>query len=128
MTKQILVVDDDSQIRTLVRLVLERKGYQVTEAASGYAALSSLEALTPDLMILDIMMPGMDGFELCRRIRSRRETAITPVIMFSASEHQKASYRSLEAGADEFMSKASPPLVLAKRIEQILGTSRVEIL
>jgi DNA-binding response OmpR family regulator len=127
MPKKIMVVDDDAQVRLLVRLILERKGYQVIEANDGMSALFSLETLTPDLLILDIMMPGMDGFELCRRVRSRPETALTPVIMFSASDNQKVSYSSLESGADEYMPKTSPPLVLARRVEQLLGVSPIQV-
>jgi DNA-binding response OmpR family regulator len=113
MPKKIMVVDDDAQVRLLVRLILERKGYQVIEANDGMSALFSLETLTPDLLILDIMMPGMDGFELCRRVRSRPETAV--------------SYSSLESGADEYMPKTSPPLVLARRVEQLLGVSPIQV-
>ncbi len=120
MNSQIMVVDDEPGLLNLVNIVLKRRGYAVMTANGPFAALSMLESSTPDLFILDMMMPGMDGAELCKRIRSRPETAHKPIIIFSANSDAASVARSLSAGADAHVSKsAAKDLVVY--IQELIG-------
>jgi CheY-like chemotaxis protein len=120
MTKQILIVDDEAQTRTLVSMVLERKGFRVIEAFDGPSALRLLEFTTPDLMIVDIVMPGIDGIELCRRVRARDKTLRMPIIAFAASGSSRLDRNVRDAGADEFLPKTNPPQDLTRLVQRLL--------
>jgi len=119
--KQIMVVDDEPSILMLIELSLKRSGYNVIKANDPFEALSLLESETPDLFILDMMMPGMDGLELCQKIRSRPETAATPVIVFSAYSDPKNNERSSAAGANAFVAK-SESKELVNRVHTLLSS------
>ena len=123
MTKQILVVDDDAQTRALVKMVLQRSGFQTLEAFDGQSALRLLEFSTPDLLIVDMMMPGIDGLELCRCLRSRRPTIETPIIVFTAVTSSRLDKAAREAGANEFLPKTSPPRELTATVQRLLGVT-----
>jgi len=127
MTKQIMVVDDDAQTRALVGLVLQRCGYKTLEAFDGQSALRLLDFTTPDLLIVDVMMPGIDGLELCRRLRARQQTTTTPIIVFSAAGSTKLERASREAGANEFLPKTSPPQELLSVVQRLLGVGTVDL-
>ena len=101
----ILVVDDEVGALTLIGIMLERGGFEVSKARDAYAALNSLQAYTPDLIILDVMMPGMNGIELCRRIREMPTTRETPVVMLSARGDPASVDAGLEAGANDYLQK-----------------------
>jgi CheY-like chemotaxis protein len=120
MSKEIMVIDDDLQMRRLVSLVLQRRGFAVVEAKDAYAALNLLEDMTPTLIILDLMMPGMDGFELCRKIRSDKHTRETPIIAMSASFGSQNERLSLEAGANQYLSKVSLHVYLTVTVTELL--------
>src|SRR5262245_56877329 len=105
MNKKILVVDDDREILTLLTFMLSRRGYIVETAQDGFSALEKLASSTPDLFIIDIMMPGMSGFELCTRIRERCETAQIPIIICSADANPENRQRGLAVGANDFIPK-----------------------
>ncbi|MEF2655586.1 MAG: response regulator transcription factor [Eggerthellaceae bacterium] len=110
---RILVVDDDQAIADLLRTLLEAEGMHVTTCLSGYAALDALDAEQFDLGILDIMMPGMDGFELCRRIRARSEM---PLLFLSAKDEETDKVIGFTLGADDYISKPFKSRELIARI------------
>ncbi|MDQ2960798.1 MAG: response regulator [Candidatus Dormibacteraeota bacterium] len=105
MTRRILVVDDDPRLLHVVCMYLGIEGYEVTMAANGEDALAAIETQHPDLVILDIMMPGMDGIEACERIRGNPGTADLPVIMFSALSGDQDVERARLAGANHLITK-----------------------
>ena len=89
MSERILIVDDESTARAALELLLRREGFDVRSATNGESALSECASFRPDLILLDILMPGMDGFEVCRRIKATPETRLTPVVQ--ADRHQRAA-------------------------------------
>src|SRR5664279_1679030 len=107
MSKQIMVVDDEASMLLLVDITLRRRGYTVIKVSDPYEALAMLDSTTPDLFVLDIMMPGMDGLELCKRIRLRPDTAEKPVIIYSARYDKRSVECSIAAGADAHLAKGS---------------------
>lgn len=119
MTK-ILVVDDDLTSVKLIGLMLERRGYIILAAQSGAQALEKAQSDDPDLVILDVMMPDMDGYEVCRRIRSSPTTADLPVIMFTAKTEVDDKVTGFQAGADDYLTKPVHPQELASRVEAVL--------
>ena len=121
MTRLVLVADDDEDILSLVGLRLERAGYEVMTAKDGVEALAAAEARTPDVAVVDVMMPRMDGHELVRRLRARPETAGLPILVLTAAVHDRVAEASAEAGADAHMRKPFSPKDLVARLEQLLG-------
>ncbi len=115
--QQILVVDDDQAIRKFVKANLEARGYHVLLAVDGDEALTIMENETPDLILLDIMMPKVDGFEVCRRIREWSEI---PIVMLSAREGEMDKVRCLDCGADDYMTKPFSLRELFSRIKAVL--------
>jgi len=113
----ILVVDDEPNIVELARLYLEKEGFRVAEARSGEEALRLLEELHPALMVLDIMIPEPDGWEVCRRIRSRSNL---PIIMLTAREDEVDKVVGLELGADDYLTKPFSPRELVARVKAVL--------
>ena len=108
----VLVVDDEPQIRRALRLVLRANGYEVTEVGAGEAAIDALATSTFDLVILDLMLPGLDGVEVCRRVRQWSEL---PVVVLSAYGEEEIKVRALDEGADDFVTKPfSAPELLAR--------------
>lgn len=119
--QNILVVDDDPRILRLVRVNLERAGFTVTSASSGPAALEQLVAEPPDAVVLDITMPGMDGFMVTQRVR---ETSNVPIIMLTAMGEQSQKVHGLEIGADDYMTKPFDPDELVARVKALLRRSQ----
>jgi two-component system response regulator MtrA len=105
MKKHILVVDDEIGALTLIGIMLERGGFNVLKAKDADSALAVLEQSTPDLIILDVMMPGMDGIQLCRVIRDRNDTHTTPILILSARGDADSVMRGMEAGANDYLPK-----------------------
>lgn len=105
MKPRVLIVDDDSSIRILYRSVLERKQYEVFEACDGVEALEAVQQACPDVIIMDAMMPNMDGLECTRRLKSDLQTQDIPIIMVSALTESEEIEAGLEAGADEYVTK-----------------------
>ncbi len=128
MTKQIMVVDDEANMLALIDIILKRRGFSVLKASHAQAALEMLTSETPDLFILDVMMPGMDGIELCRQIRSRPDTANTPVIMLSANTDPTTIERGLNAGANEYLPKVTHHSALVAKVNDMLGIVPNEIM
>lgn len=115
--RKILVVDDEANIIDLARLYLEREGFDVHSAMDGEQALEQIENLKPDLVVLDIMLPKLDGFEVCRRTRSNSDV---PIIMLTARDEDVDKIVGLEIGADDYMTKPFNPRELVARIKAIL--------
>ncbi|GAB1420855.1 hypothetical protein MASR2M15_09800 [Anaerolineales bacterium] len=105
MKKNILVVDDEIGALTLIGIMLERGGFNIIKAKDADSALAELNQITPDLIILDVMMPGIDGIELCKIIRNREDTANIPVLILSARGDAESVMRGMEAGADDYLPK-----------------------
>ena len=113
MAHKILVVDDDNALREMVGIVLESEGFEVCFHDAGSGALDAFKAQEPDLVLLDVMLPGKDGIEVCSEIRA---TAGTPIIMLTAKTESEDVVRGLEAGADDYVVKPFDPTVLLARI------------
>jgi two-component system KDP operon response regulator KdpE len=110
--RHVLVVDDEPQIRRALRLVLRANGYEVTEVGAGEAAIDALASSTFDLLILDLMLPDLDGVEVCRRVR---QWSALPVVVLSAYGEEEIKVRALDEGADDFVTKPfSAPELLAR--------------
>src|ERR1035437_4931077 len=120
MNKTILVVDDELDIRDLISYNLTREGFAVESAANGKEALAKLEKTPAALIILDIMMPEMDGFEACRAIRANPKTASLPVLFLTARATEIDQIVSLELGADDYVRKPVSPRVLVARVKSLL--------
>jgi DNA-binding response OmpR family regulator len=119
--KTVLVVDDEPIVREVVVRYLEREGYRTLEAADGDSARVAIESTGADLVVLDVMLPGTDGLELCRWIRARSEL---PVIMLTARGEEADRIVGLELGADDYVTKPFSPRELAARVRTVLRRTR----
>jgi DNA-binding response OmpR family regulator len=117
VSTRILTVEDDERIRTSVRLALEEEGWVVDEAASGEVAAEKFNTTPADVVLIDIMLPGIDGFELCRKIRS---ASSVPIVMVTARSDTHDVVAGLEAGADDYLTKPFAPKELSARIRALL--------
>ncbi|MFN8615874.1 MAG: response regulator transcription factor [Dehalococcoidia bacterium] len=115
--QKILLVDDEANIRDLNAMYLEKEGFTVEHAVNGNEAISKFEAAQPQLVVLDVMMPGMDGFEVCRELR--RESDV-PILMLTARSEDVDKIVGLELGADDYMTKPFNPRELVARVKRIL--------
>jgi phosphate regulon transcriptional regulator PhoB len=120
MASRVLIVEDEPDIRDLLAFHLERDGYQVTRATTGPEALRQLRAAPPDLVILDLMLPEMDGLEVCRRLRAEPATATLPVIMLTAKGDEVDRVVGLEMGADDYVVKPFSPKEMLARVRAVL--------
>jgi len=116
----VLLVDDDDRVRELVRVNLEFEGYQVREAASAGEGLSAIAEAKPDLVLLDVMMPHVDGWEMLRRIQDRYGVGAIPVVMFSGKADEQARTEAAERGAQAFVGKPFDLQQLIEQAKQIL--------
>ncbi len=119
MTHSVLVVDDEPMARTLLRLMLVRADFEVLEAADGLEALATAKEQLPDIMILDVMMPGIDGFTVCEELRQEEELAKIPVIMLSAKTDSVSVRKGLMAGASKYLTK---PISQDELIRNVIET------
>ena len=117
--RRILVVDDDATVTEVLTRYLEREGYVVAAASDGERALADADASWPDLVVLDLMLPGMDGQEVCRRLRSRAGPPV-PVVMLTARHEEGDRVAGLELGADDYVVKPFSPRELTARIKAVL--------
>jgi two-component system cell cycle response regulator len=126
MQKQncLLIVDDEERGRDALKILLARENYQLAFAANGEEALQQAIQLTPDLILLDVMMPKMDGFEVCQRLRTHRQLAEVPIIMLTAISDRKARLLGIEVGADDFITKPFDRNELLARVRTILRLNR----
>ncbi len=121
---RIVVVDDEESIRELIKFNLEKAGYQVECLADGSEALQYLGEHPPDLVVLDIMLPSMDGLDVCRILRQREKTRCLPVIMLTARTEEIDRVVGLEIGADDYLTKPFSPRELLARIKAVLRRTK----
>ena len=121
----ILVVDDEETIREVVRRYLEREGFRVTEAADGFEALDTIRTEPPDLIVLDLMLPGIDGLSLTQHLRQDRQI---PIIMLTAKGEASDRIRGLDMGADDYMAKPFSPQEVVSRVRAVLRRAGTEAL
>lgn len=124
MSEKVLLIDDDLDTLRLVGLMLQRQGYQILSASNGPQALIIAEKELPDIILLDVMMPEMDGYEVARRIRSNPRTKSIPIIMFTAKNQVEDKLIGFEAGADDYITKPTQPRELFAHMKAVL--SRVQ--
>ena len=117
MEPRILLVEDDPTIRAMTQLSLQRDGFAVDTAADGAAGLAQFRSQLPDLVLLDVMLPGMDGVSVCRRIR---QDSVVPIVMLTARTDPIDVVLGLEAGADDYVTKPFEPSILAARLRAVL--------
>jgi|SRR5690606_13555082 CheY-like chemotaxis protein len=121
MNWSVLVVDDEPLTQDLLRLMLEPAGFRVTGAEHGLEALQKIQQSKPDIMILDVMMPHMDGITVCRKIRSNPETADLPIVMLSGKTHLNAVEEGMEAGANRYLAKPMSRNDLIQNLREVLA-------
>jgi phosphate regulon transcriptional regulator PhoB len=124
MAREVLVVEDEPDICRLVVLHLERDGFRCRTATSGADALREVKTAVPDLVVLDLMLPGLDGLEVCRRLRRDSSTSSVPIIMLTAKSDEVDRVVGLEVGADDYVGKPFSPKELVARIRAVLRRSR----
>ena len=124
MADVVLIVDDDADIRRFLGLTLRHEGFDVHEAVNAEDALEQARAVDPDIVLLDVMMPGVDGYEVCRRLRADPRTTETPVILLTAKGRPEDKVRGLGFGADDYLVKPFDPEELLARVSSVLRRSR----
>jgi pilus assembly protein CpaE len=125
MPEKILIVDDDLDTLKLIGLILQRQGYEITAANGGNSALTKVAADHPDIILLDLMMPDLDGYEVTRRLRADPSTAQIPIIMFTAKALLDDKVAGFEAGADDYLTKPIHPAELLAHVKALLARTQV---
>jgi two-component system phosphate regulon response regulator PhoB len=123
---QVLVVDDEEDLLELVRYNLTREGYRVSCVATGEEALKAARKQPPDLIVLDLMLPAVDGLEVCRRLKGDSKTRDIPIIMLTAKSEESDMVLGLERGADDYIAKPFSPRVLSARVKALLRRKEAE--
>lgn len=123
MAEKILIIDDDVDTLKLVGLMLQKQGYQIIAANNGSQGLAQAETENPDLILLDVMMPEMDGFEVAKRLRANSLTVNTPILMFTAKTQLDDKVTGFEAGADDYLTKPTHPSELIAHVKALLARS-----
>ncbi len=121
MEKKILVIEDDPATSRLVDYSLRHEGYQVISAFNGLEGIRKAKNEAPDLVILDVMLPGMDGFEICHRLRAEPATAQLPILMFSAKAQEIDKETGLKVGADGYLAKPAAPAEIVSQVGKLLA-------
>jgi len=119
--KRVLVVDDETDVTDLLMQTLQSDDIEVATAFDGLSAIEALPELQPDLIVLDVMMPIYDGFQICRKIKANPATEGTKVLLFTAASDQYVIEHILEAGADDYVTKPIDALGIEKKIREMLG-------
>lgn len=120
MSKTILLVDDEPHVLEVLRVTLEDLGFKLLEAQDGPSALSLAKSESPDLVVLDVMLPSMSGLEVCRSLKQSADTVGTPVIMLTARSGEEDAAAGYEAGADRYLTKPFSPLTLLTEVVKLL--------
>jgi DNA-binding response OmpR family regulator len=123
MAKRVLVVDDEPNIVMSLRFLMEREGFEVEVAPTGEAALEALQRAPADLVLLDVMMPKLDGFEVCQRIRTNPAWATTKIVMLTARGREIERDKGLALGADAYITKPFSTRELVARVKQMLESA-----
>jgi len=121
MTRKIVLAEDEPQIARLIEFKLKKEGYDVTWRKNGEEALKAIKADKPDLILLDIMMPVMDGYEVLRRLKEDENLGDIPVIMLTARAQEKDVVKGIDLGAEDYITKPFHPAELLARVKRILG-------
>ncbi|MDU4961229.1 MAG: response regulator transcription factor [Sporomusaceae bacterium] len=125
MPGKILIVDDEASIRELLKFNLEKAGFSVAECGDGNEALQLVKSHAPELLVLDLMLPGLDGIEVCRTLKSHRDTSGIPIIMLTAKNEEIDKIIGLEMGADDYLTKPFSPRELVARVKAVLRRSQM---
>ena len=120
MAKKILLADDEEDIKVVLKMFLESKGYETCTAFDGLDAINQAKSENPDVILLDVMMPLVDGFEVCKKLKADPNTAEIPIVMLSAASHAESVQRGLDAGAVEYLVKPFEPEQLIKVLEEVI--------
>lgn len=123
MSKKILIIEDDRSAARLAQYTLMQAGYDVLLAYDGFEGLSKAINQVPDLIILDIMLPGIDGYEVCVRLRERSETSSLPVLMMSAKAREEDKETGFRVGANDYLPKPVEPSVMLERVKSLISDS-----
>ena len=118
---KILIIEDDPSFLRAISHIVEKEGYDVTYASNGMSGLRMAKEENPDLLILDIMLPGLDGFEICARLRNEPQTARLPIIMLSAKGQEADKTTGLQVGANEYLTKPVDRTLLLEKVTALLG-------
>ena len=121
ISKRILIVEDDPSVLRATSFILEKEGYEVLTAVDGLEGLRRAKDDNPDLLVLDVMLPGIDGFEICHSLRTESQTAHLPILMFSAKGQETDKATGLKVGADEYLTKPVERTVLLSKVEALLA-------
>jgi DNA-binding response OmpR family regulator len=113
---EILVVEDEADTLNLAKIILETEGYKIQTASDGQETFKTIDKRKPDLILLDLRLPDIDGYEICLKLKGRSETESIPIVMFSASGGESSKERALEAGADDFLGK---PFTMAQLLDVV---------
>ena len=124
MSKKILIIEDDPGTTRFLVYTLEQEGYKVLSAEDGLEGLKKARDEHPDLIILDIMLPGMDGYEICHRLRQKPETRTVPVLIVSGRARQDDKNIGLKMGADDYLSKPVDPQTILAKVETMLAATK----
>jgi len=121
MAKKILIIEDDPAISRLVDYTLRHEGYEIITASNGVEGINKAHKEAPDVIILDVMLPGMDGFEVCHRLRAEPDTASVLILMFSAKAQEIDKNTGLKVGADDYLPKPAAPAEIVQRVSALLA-------
>ncbi|MHB8104639.1 MAG: response regulator transcription factor [Dehalococcoidales bacterium] len=124
MEKKILIIEDDPATLRLVDYSLKQEGYQIITATNGLDGIRKALGESPDLVILDVMLPGMDGFEICYRLKSEPNTKQLPILMFSAKAQEIDKDTGIKVGADDYLTKPSAPSEIIKHVAKLLALKK----
>ncbi len=127
MNEKILVIEDDPSASRLVEYTLGQEGYQVIAAADGLEGLKKAREEHPDLIILDIMLPGLDGYEVCQRLRQEPKTIKLPILMLSAKAREIDKATGLKVGADDYLTKPADPAMIVAKVKTLLANTEQTI-
>ena len=125
MPQSVVIVADEPMARTLLRLMLVRAGFNVAEAEDGYDALDKVKQNQPDIILLDVMMPGMDGFTVCEKLRLEEDTSDLPIIMLSAKTDLDSINKGLRVGATKYLTKPISPEDLTRHVREVLDVKPI---
>jgi len=119
--KKILIIEDDPSFSRAINHIIQKEGYDVITASNGMTGLRMAREEKPDLLILDVMLPGLDGFEICNRLRNDPQTATLPIIMLSAKGQEADKATGLKVGANEYLTKPVDRVLLLDKLTSLLG-------